>query len=134
MFLLMTIIFIALTIRIIFLGPIMRNTLNEINLANHLKKVNNTSVPKDIEAKAGAVITFGLFMVVINLIYFIYAYDVDQLRWPTLVMLLVFILRLIFTRIDNEIEYKPIQRCSVMIILRNLIFLAYYGYILSSLV
>ncbi|MCM0760484.1 hypothetical protein M7775_18175 [Sporomusa sphaeroides DSM 2875] len=117
---------------LLVMGPIMRDTINEVTLANHLNKITNYPLTEEIKEKAVSVFAFALAISVANLIYFIYAYDIDQLKWPTLVAISVFVLRLVFIRSNKE-EYEPVQKYSAMRIFKNLIWLTYYSYMLSYL-
>ncbi len=133
MFVLMTVVFLVITIRNMLFGPAFLETANEISLAHHLNKTKQIPLTDDIKAKTFTIILFTLFVLTINLVYLMAAYDVDLLRWPTLTAIALFVGTLIMIRPKNSTEYIPISKHSLVRIIRNVFWLVYYGYILSLL-
>jgi hypothetical protein len=128
----MTVIFILMAIKYFVRGQMFYDTLAKIGQMNKDKEAGKRVTNADILGELALPLMCAMVMLITHVIYLVYAYDYDPLKWPTIAMFVLKIVPTVFIKTDSK-DYQ-VHKWTPRAMIWTMAWLAYLLYIGAVLV
>lgn len=126
MIIVLTVMFIMLAIRYFIKGQMFFGTIKEIEQMQKDKKTGKVIKESDLGIKTIGILLWMISRYITQIVYLIYTYQIDYYKFPTLTILFLMFMPLLFVG-NKTTEYHKWTPISLLI---NLIWFSYLVYIL----